>query len=355
MRVGLLGIYQNYLGRESDEAMMQREMHLASIAEGLGYDSYWPPEHHFGDYSMCPDNLQILSWLAGRSERILLGTGAVILPWNDPLRVVEKFAVLDHLSGGRALLGLGRGLARREYEHFQVDMAEARGRFDEAAGMIFDALETGFIEGDGPYYPQVRTEIRPRPFKSWKDRFYCVGMSPESVETGARLGSRLMTLTQQPWDVYRDGTLAEYLKHWSKHHDEPPRPPLVGDLLFCDESADRAHEIAHEYAANYFLTAADHYEFLSDHLSKTKGYENYASSSQLFQEVGLETAAKGYVELHTWGTPQQILEKLEQRKALIGDFELLCIPSYGGLSTQDAEGSLRTFAEQVLPELHSWR
>ena len=68
--------------------------------------------------------------------------------------------MLDHLSNGRAVLGLGRGLARFEYEHFGIDMNTSRDRFDEASRMIVDALDTGFIEGKGPFYPQLRTEIR---------------------------------------------------------------------------------------------------------------------------------------------------------------------------------------------------
>src|SRR5262247_1682078 len=144
MDVGLLLIFQNYQGRQSDAEMVRDQMRLAELAEPLGYSSVWPPEHHFTDYSACPDNVQFLSWLAARTQRLRLGTGAVIVPWNDPLRVAEK----------SALLGLGRGLSRIEYRHFGIEMAEARARFDEAAPMIVSALETGWIEGAGPFYPQ---------------------------------------------------------------------------------------------------------------------------------------------------------------------------------------------------------
>ena len=78
-----------------------------------------------------------------------------------PLRVAEKIVLLDHLSNGRAVLGLGRGLARREYAGFGVDMAESRDRFDEAARLILDATDRGYMEGDGPFYPRARTDIRP--------------------------------------------------------------------------------------------------------------------------------------------------------------------------------------------------
>src|SRR5207237_5189483 len=90
-------------------------------------------------------------------------TAAVIVPWHDPLRVAEQAAVLDMLSKGRLRLGLGRGLARREFAAFRLSMDESRERFDEAAPMIVNALHTGFIEGDGKVYTQPRIELRARP------------------------------------------------------------------------------------------------------------------------------------------------------------------------------------------------
>ena len=81
--------------------------------------------------------------------------------------------MLDALCDGRLVFGIGRGLARQEYEAFGIDMEEARPRFDEAAPMIMQALETGFIEGDGPFYPQKRTEIRPRPSRSFRSLLRC--------------------------------------------------------------------------------------------------------------------------------------------------------------------------------------
>ena len=123
VKVGVLLIFQNYQGRGSDADMVRDQIRIADLAEPLGFDSLWPPEHHFTDYSACPDNVQFLSYMAAKTTRIQLGTGAVIVPWNDPLRVVEKIAFLDHLSDGRAVLGLGRGLSRVEYEHFGIEMA----------------------------------------------------------------------------------------------------------------------------------------------------------------------------------------------------------------------------------------
>jgi alkanesulfonate monooxygenase SsuD/methylene tetrahydromethanopterin reductase-like flavin-dependent oxidoreductase (luciferase family) len=122
MDVSVQLVFQNYGNWLDDREHLAAEQRLAELAEPLGYGTVFVVEHHFFDYSACPDNSQFLSWLAGRTSRIRLATGAFILPWNDPLRVAEKIVLLDHLSGGRAVLGLGRGLARREYAGFGVDM-----------------------------------------------------------------------------------------------------------------------------------------------------------------------------------------------------------------------------------------
>jgi len=135
MDFGIQMIFQSYGYDESvtDGQVYDEEIRLALLAEELGFDKLWPVEHHFEDYAFCPDNIQFLSYLAARTTRIGLATGAVILPWNDPLRVAEKVCLLDHLSGGRAVFGMGRGLARREYQPFGIDMDTSRERFDEAA------------------------------------------------------------------------------------------------------------------------------------------------------------------------------------------------------------------------------
>ena len=94
----------------TDGQVYDEDTRLALLAEDLGFDVVWAVEHHFFDYSFCPDNTQWLSYIAGRTERVDVGTAAVIMPWNEPLRVAEKVALLDQVAGGRVRFGMGRGL-----------------------------------------------------------------------------------------------------------------------------------------------------------------------------------------------------------------------------------------------------
>jgi hypothetical protein len=134
MRAGLLMVFQNYRDGITDVQAYERDVQLAGLAEPLGFDTVSGVEHHFFNYAMAPDNMQFLSYMAAITKKIGLLTGAVILPWHNPLRVVEKMILLDHLSKGRAIFGIGRGLAKREYDVFGIDMNEARDRFRRGVG-----------------------------------------------------------------------------------------------------------------------------------------------------------------------------------------------------------------------------
>jgi len=354
MQVGLLMVFQNFQDGSSDQAAWERDIALAGLAEPLGFDTLSAVEHHFYNYAMSPDNTQFLGYMAAKTERIKLLTGAVILPWNDPLRVVERMIVLDHLSKGRALFGIGRGLARREYDVFGIDMNEARDRFDEAAELIVRGLETGVVEGRGRHYKQVRTEVRPRPYASFKDRLYAVGMSSDSVPVVARLGAKMMSFAQKPWADMAPH-FERYRTLFEEHHHRPAPAPVCVDFLACDESAELAEANARRHMANYYLTVMEHYEMASDHFKSMKGYGDYATNAAALRDAGLAAAADAFVDINTWGTPRQILEKMEQRRRQIGEFDLTVQVSYGGLSGAQAEKSVRLFASEVLPELQSWR
>jgi len=354
MDVSLQLIFQNYGGALDDRTHVAHESRLAELAEPLGYDKVFVVEHHFFDYAACPDNAQFLSWLAAKTTTLKLATGAFILPWNDPLRVAEKIVLLDHLSNGRAVLGLGRGLARREYGGFAADMAESRDRFDEAAAMILDALDRGYIEGDGPYYQQPRIDIRPRPLRGFRDRLYTIGMSLESVEQAARLGARLAIFSQMPWEMWKETNLAAYQRAWRATHPTAPPAPLTSDIMYCGESDAEAEETARRHMVEYYLSVMEHYEIMGSHFQGVRGYEMYAQASEILAAVGKEAAAESYLAVQSWGSPQRLLTQLRQRWETIGPFELSVIPRYGTLPVEKAEASLRRFAAEVLPELQRW-
>lgn len=350
MDVGVLLVFQNWHENLSDEEMFMQEIRLGEMAEALGYDSVWSVEHHFDDYSMCPDATQSLTYLAARTDSIKLGTGAVILPWNDPLRVAEKAILLDHLSRGRLVLGMGRGLAKMEYDGFRLDMNEARERFDEAAILITNALETGIAEGPGPFYPQPRVEIRPKPTRSFKGRTYSVAMTPDSGTAAANLGVGMMTFIQYPMEQHMPGVEAYRERFRAAQGTEAPAPVFQA-FLYCHTDPKEAEATARRYLSQYFLSVVKHYDFSGTHFGKTKGYQAYDVGATMIREAGLEAAAAAYADVQPWGTPDQIVAKLQHYKDVCGDLNFNVAFSYAGLPFDKVEESYKLFSKEVLPAL----
>jgi alkanesulfonate monooxygenase SsuD/methylene tetrahydromethanopterin reductase-like flavin-dependent oxidoreductase (luciferase family) len=179
-------------------------------------------------------------------------------------------------------------------------------------------------------------------------------MSPESVEQCAQLGARLMTFSQKPWELYKTETLDAYQASFRRHHGREAPPPLTGDLMFCHEDPDEARALASEYMSNYFLSIVNHYEIMSEHFEKAKGYDYYATAAEMFRAVGIEPAVETYVAIQDWGTPDQILEKLRRRREQLGPYELNVIASYGGMPLETAQKSIELFARECVPELSKW-
>lgn len=350
MHVGMGVIFQNPGKERTDREVYEADMALAEAAEPLGFDSVWTVEHHFTDYTMCPDPLMFLSYMAGRSKTIQLGSMVVVLPWHDPLRAAEQISMLDNMSGGRFILGIGRGAGKVEFDGFRLDMGESRERFVEAATMVLDSLETGHAEFDGEHYKQPRVEIRPNPHGSFRGRTYAAAVSPESARIMARLGVGILIIPQKPWAAVRK-ELDEYRAIYREVNNADAPAPIAGGWVFCDENKDRAYEMALKYIGGYWKTVMDHYQFDGDHMQNMKGYEYYAQFRDNLLKNGPDAATEFFMNLQVWGTPEMCLEKIMKTADTIGADGFNGVFSYAGMPHAESMRNAELFAREVMPEL----
>jgi alkanesulfonate monooxygenase SsuD/methylene tetrahydromethanopterin reductase-like flavin-dependent oxidoreductase (luciferase family) len=352
MHVGYGAAFQNPGNALPDAEVWRNEVRLAEMAEPLGFDSVWSIEHHFDDYTMCPDVLQFLSYMAGRTKKAKLGSMVVVLPWHDPIRVAEQVSALDHLSNGRCILGIGRGLARIEYEGFRLDQNEGRALFIEYAELILNALERGYMEGGG-FTKQPRREIRPFPARSFRGRTYAAAVSPESMPIMAKLGVGVLVIPQKPWEAVRQD-FAVYHKVWREVNGSEPPNPLSGGFFFVDPDRSRAEELGMKYITDYYHTAMRHYEMTAEKFGTHKSYEFYSQVGKYIAKHGMDSAARDFANLMPFGTPAQVLEKLRYMKEVINMDGIMANISYAGMPFDEAERNLKCFAEHVMPELKKW-
>ena len=336
-----------------DAALYHEHMALGDLAEPLGFDSLFALEHHFTGYSMSPSPLQLLSYYAGRTSRLQLGTCVIVLPWHDPIRVAEQIALLDIMSGGRTLMGFGRGAASVEYEGFRIPMDEARGRFAESAQLIIKALTNDTFDWQGEFYQIPKTSIRPRPISNPERRFYASSVSPESSEIMAKLGFGMMIVMQNEWpkaaeDVKRYREIARSVGH-------TPRPPIILTNVACAPTRQEAREWAMRYLGEKWDSIDNHYHFSDGHLANVKGYESYGKLQKTYQKMKEDAfrakATDFYVSIQVVGTPDDCLQQIGELRRLTGMDHLVTEFSFGSMPHHLAELNMRLFADKVMPVL----
>ena len=350
-----VGVALNMLTKEgrSDAEVFAEHMALGDLAEPLGFDSLWALEHHFTGYAMSPSPTQLLSYYAGRTKRVTLGTCVIVLPWHDPVRVAEQIALLDVMSGGRCIFGFGRGAASVEYAGFRIPMEEARPRFVEAAQIVVKALTNDVFSWEGEHFQIPPTSIRPRPISHPERRFYASSVSPESAEIMAKLGFGVLVVMQNEWpiaaaDIDRYRELARSVGH-------TPRPPIILTKVACSESREEAQERAVTYLSRKWDSIDKHYHFSDGHLASVKGYEFYGKMTKTYSKMKdptfREKATDFYVKIQVVGTPDECLQQLAELRRLTGLDHLVTEFGFGGMPHEQAEQSMRLFADRVVPVL----
>ena len=350
MHVGKGIFLQNFGDPRQDHEVFARELSLADRAETAGFQSLWVAEHHFGGYHMCPNVAQLLTYLAARTHNVRLGSMVVVLPWHEPLRVAEELSVLDHLSAGRLLLGLGRGLGRVEFDGFRLDMSDSRDRFVEYAQAIVGAFDTGYMTGLGPLYRQAPVQVRPSPLSPLRGRVYASAVSPASMEIMASLGFGVMVIAQKPWET----TVAEvrtYHDRFVELNGQPPPRPLLVSFVAVHESEGAAAQLYERYLVRYASSTVDHYEFANRGLAEVPGYEYYGKLADNIERHGVDRFARFLADLQVHGTPGQVADHIVENVRRLDAAGVIAVLSFGGMDDNTAQANQELFANAVLPRL----
>ncbi|MEO0061459.1 MAG: Alkanal monooxygenase alpha chain [Pseudomonadota bacterium] len=354
MHVGLASGFAHQRGNAySDTQFLREEVDNLVLAEDLGFDSVWITEHHFSDYSMSNDPVQLLTWIAAKTKRVKLGTQCIIVPWHHPVRLAERIINLDILSGGRMILGFGGGLAPHEFTGLGIDQNKSRELYNDTLDVLIPALETGFIEGEGAFGSLPRSELRPRPIKSFAGRKFCGSLSGNSMVAAARngFGNMVLMLPQRGKETPPD----KYAEVWEQVHGPGSRPPapMVSGNFYIDESADRAEEQGHKYLSATMRAAMKNYSLdKPGSFTGIKGYEHYENMTMPAEAVPAyaEEFGKGAVT----GTPQMILDRMWELKEIYRPQGFFPHVYFGGMPQAEARKNMHLFAEKVLPEVKSW-
>ncbi|MDE0207369.1 MAG: LLM class flavin-dependent oxidoreductase, partial [Candidatus Tectomicrobia bacterium] len=148
-----------------DHAVIEETIEQCVLADEMGFDTIWFVEHHFlTGFSMSPCPETIFGALSRLTKRIRLGFGVVILPYHHPVRVAERVAMIDHMSGGRVDFGTGRS-APYEQTGMGIDPRDTRDMWEESLSMIPKIWEDGMFEWEGRFWNVPARDVRPKPYQ----------------------------------------------------------------------------------------------------------------------------------------------------------------------------------------------
>ena len=367
MRVGATIFNQNYVDWDryeaeeqgqsvpkravrSDREVFKEELNIARMADDLGFDSVWTIEHHFTPYTMVTNPLQYLTYIAGITKHVDLGTMVTVLPWHNPVRVAEDVNMLDAFlgSGRRVICGVGRGLGRREYAGLSVDQNEARGRFDESLQVLKQLLATGQCDFDGDFYHLHGVHLRPQPERDLSTDLWCAGGTEQTVDIIAKNGVRPLTIPTTSLDL----ALANMRRYaqLSRNAGHPPSHTKLALWTFVADNDSEAQAGAERYMVEYADSALRHYELLGTHLKGIKGYEVYGAQQDAMRKDP-SPFKQGFYRSHPWGTPEKTIARATELANAFGTDEIMFVFKYGSMPIAAAEKSMKLFAKEVMPAL----
>lgn len=309
-----------------------------AMADQMGFDSAWLSEHHFLGDGYCPSLLLTAAAIAAKTKKIRIGTGVLLLPLHDPVRVAEDAAVVDLISGGRLILGIGLGYRQEEFDGFGRSLKQRRGRMEEGIEILTKSWADEAFSLDGNYYKLENVNVTPKPVQKpipiWVGAF-----TEPAIRRAARIGAPLYipAIGVIPIVKYLFDMHADLLKEYGRNPDDFEKP-LVREMYISDMKADDAWEKIKE-----------------DVTYTAKGYASWGSmvdrEGNLLSDPDDPILYDIARDQSIIGTPEECIEAIKQYKDELPIDNLICRFKFPGISHEEAMRSMRLFVEQVLPEV----
>jgi probable F420-dependent oxidoreductase len=321
-----LGLSPLQAGGDFEETIRECER-----AEASGFDSVWLGEHH-NNPVLYPTPLIGLAAIASRTRRLRLGTGVLLAPLYHPLAVAEEAAMVDVISGGRLILGVGTGYAPEEFAAFGVSLKERDSRMDEAMRLIHRLLSEEEVSHAGRHYRITEATVAPRPVQRPRPPIWFAGWVEPAIQRAGRMGDAWLGGPSATLDE-----LAACVRLYRGARAAAGRDVAGGDValmryVHVADSAERARAIA----GPAFLRSFESLYFRWPHpvVKRPAG------------DLTIERLSENRIIL---GDPESCVRQIERFQRTLGVTHLICRMSVPGISREAARAALDLFAREVMP------
>lgn len=307
------------------------------LAESLGYDFVAVPEHHQSADGYLPQPLVLLAAMAARTTHIKLVTSIMQLPLHHPLAVAEQAAIVDNLSRGRLVLGIGTGWRETEFAGFGVDRRQAVSRLEQAVPILREVWESDGVRRDDGHVPFPPVDIHPKPVNG-SVPIWLGAMAEAGVRRAARIADGWILDTFHTFESA--GRMSALYRGLAAEAGRPATVVLSRGAWVCDTV-----EEARTTWWPHFVAEARRYAGLGL-MDKTRyaddGVKAEDDAQWSFDALGDDR--------FLFGTPQSLVELLRRyRDEVAADVILLRLQNPTGPDMPAVHDNMRRFAEGVIP------
>jgi probable F420-dependent oxidoreductase len=333
-----VGLFTGQVPRDSGRSFHEDyrdAIELVQLAEAEGFDSAWVSEHHGSEDGYLPSLLPLLAAFAATTTRIELGTGVVLAPFHDPLRLAEDFAVVDQISGGRVVCGLGIGWREEEFRAFGLEVSTRVRRLTEIVEILRLAWTGDRFDFHGRHYAYEAVAVTPAPARV--PPIYVGGFADAAIRRAGRIGDGYISSRAQPARVAEGFAMAAEARRETGRDGAPLAALLQNAFVTDDPSRD------------WPLVAAG----IGHQLGVYAGWRAGTDTPG----VPLEVAPPDEATIRAttaFGTPDEVYAFLEPLASILAphpDSHLILRFHYPGMDAAPAAASIRLFAREVAPRL----
>ena len=330
---------------EDPTLCFERDMQLIEWLDELGYEEAFIGEHHSSGWEIISSPEIFMAVAAARTRRIMLGSGVVSVPYHHPFHIANRFALLDHLTRGRVMLGCGPGALAADAHMLGIDTTTQRRRMVEGVQAIVRLFtERGGITLDGSYFKLNDAHLQVKPFQQpHMPIFVASTISPSGMVAAGQLGCGVLSVAS-----YAPGGLDDLMKRWAMAEEAAAENGKSVDrcnwrLVFPvhlaesrDEAIHDVHDGANRWIQDYFINT----------LGARLQFEEYPN--QPVEEITIDRMiARGGVIV---GTPDDAIARVRQLQDATGGFGGMLMLAHEWATREKTLHSYELWARYVAPQ-----
>jgi len=314
----------------------RRRLDLVALIEQEGFAGFHLAEHHSTPLGLAASPSVFLAAAIARTTRLRLGPLVYVLPLYHPLRLYEEICMLDHLSNGRLMVGVGRGGALLEHQRFGVDPAAAPKMYHEAFAVLMRAFENDVVDFDGAFYKYKDYVVQAKPVQRPHPPIWYGAPNADAIGWAAPNAINVVSLGPSA----RARAISDrYREEWAKlgrSADTLPKIGITRHIVVADTDA-QAQRIAQG--------AYRHWRDAMDWIWRRSGVDFSLREIYPADFAALERTGHGVA-----GSPATVRDYVARLKEEAGVNYVLCQMVFGDMNFTDAEHSIRLFAREVMPK-----